>query len=295
MPLDTAALGESVGRRVQVLSRLPRRYQRPTSLISFLPAKAGAGATTLASCVGSAISKAHKTLLIDFDLTAGTAGFRHRANCSHSIADILDNVEHLDETVWAQMVSHCRSLHVLSGRLTREVEVSAAALDSLIEFLRTIYDVVIFDLSGNLEPYAVQIMRACSRVFLVTTQEVDCLHLGRQRAEALREAGLADRVEILMNRVHRSDYLGHTEVGDLLQFPVKAQFPNDYKSVQTSLREGTALNPSSALSTALQRFLPALLEEREAAAPRPRRFLEFVNLSIFSYKHQASLRSERWS
>ena len=86
LPLDPVALKEALGRRVKVLEKLPQRSRKPTSFISFLPAKPGAGTTTLACGLADVLSAQHKVLLCDFDLSTGMVGFRYRLEMSGAVA-----------------------------------------------------------------------------------------------------------------------------------------------------------------------------------------------------------------
>jgi len=292
LPLNPVALKEAVDRRVQVLSRLPLRYQRPTSFFSLLPAKAGAGASTLASCLAKLVSAEKKTLLFDLDLCAGTIGFHHQSPRQHSLPEILGHVAGLNEELWSQMISQAGKLHVLSSQTLRDARLDSDAFGQLLDFLRTIYDVVFFDMSGNLESYSLQAMHSSSQVLLVTTPEIESLHLGRFKAQELGEEGLGQRLGVLVNRVHRADMLGRKDIEDILKLPVKAEFPSDYRSVRASLNDGTPLRRDSALSKALARYVPVLFEEPQ---PKTKRFIEYVTLPFLAESRQLELRAERWN
>ena len=293
LPLDGFALRAAVDRRQKVLERMPRQFRHPTTFLSFLPAKAGAGASTIASAVARAVSANRKTLLVDFDLTSGTLGFRHRVEKKYSVAEVLD-MPNLDEELWAQIVSLSDELHIIPSGLMPSPKLQEEKLADWIEFLRGIYDVVIFDLSGSLESYAFGVMSACRSIFLVTTQEPECLHLGRSKVEALHRAGLREHAAVLINRAAKGHTLKRAEVGDLLGLPVKAEFPNDYKAVQEGILTGAPLPANSPLFKAIQLSIPALTDVPVLEPAKKHKFLEFSTLPVFSYWRRAELRSERW-
>lgn len=274
LPLDPSALSEAILRRRLVSNHLPRRFQKSTPFVSVLPAKPGSGASTLAAGLAHIASKQHKTLLFDLDLDSGTVGFRHNAGRFHALPDILAQAAHIDEKMWSQIITVSGDLHLIPIRMLRASHLDLAALDHLLDFLKTTYDLVIFDLSGSLQQHSWHVMNASSHVLMVSTSELDCLYVGRGKVEEIRDGGLGERLSILLNRTQKTNVLQRKDVEDLLRSPIKAEFPNDYKSVQESLKSGAALSPSSALSKALARYVDTLFENpRPVQAPK--RFIEY--------------------
>jgi len=292
LPLDTDTFLEAVERRLRVLEKLPGRSRTPTSFICFLPAKPGAGTSTLASGLADILAADHKTLLCDFDFTGSTVGFRYRLEKAYSLPEVSEGFEHIDEDYWTHIVSRSRNLDILPSSIQPGTTLRVDFLPAWFDFLRATYDTVIFDLSGHLEDFSLDIMRESRQTFLVTTQELECLHLGRAKADALRTFGLGEQTSILLNRFHKNHTLKAAEVEELLHFPVRAQFPNDYAAVQEAVRSGSALKRSSALAKALHSFAPFA----DAAPEKPaqaHKFLEFVNLPAFNYWRRLEMRSER--
>ncbi len=288
LPLDPVALKEAMGRRVRVLQKLPHHSRKPTSFISFLPAKAGAGTTTLACGLADVLSTTHKTLLCDFDLNTGTVGFRYRLERPHSLPEVADDFDHMDEHIWSQVVSHAGKLDVLPSSLRPGARLRADSLPRWFDLLRSNYDVVIFDLSGQMESYALEIMKVSRQIYLVTTQELESLHLGRMKAEVLRQADLHEQTSVLVNRVHKNLTLKRHDVEQLLKLSVKAEFPNDYQGIQEAIRTGTIIKKGTPLSKALTAFAPLMNDASERPA-KEHKFIEFVNLPVFSYWRRAEV------
>jgi MinD-like ATPase involved in chromosome partitioning or flagellar assembly len=293
LPLDAPALREAVGRRICVLEKLPTLLRKPTSFLSFLPAKAGVGATTIACGVADILATEYKTLLCDFDLATGTIGFRYRLERTHALPEIAEGFDTMDEQVWSQAVSRSRDLSILPSSLRPAIKIRPESLAHWFELLRANYDVVIFDLSGQMEDFSFEIMNASRQIFLVTTQEVECLHVGRKKSEVLREAGLDQQACALLNRYQKNHTLKSSDVQDVLQLNVRAQFPNDYNGVQNSIRTGTSIRQGSPLYKALTAFAPVTTDIPEPIT-RGHKFLEFVNLPVLNYWRRHESRSERW-
>lgn len=292
LPLNADALLEAVQRRIRVLEKLPGRLRTATSFVCFLPAKPGAGTSTLASGLADILASEHKTLLCDFDLTGGTLGFRYRLEKPYSLPEVSEGFDHIDEEYWTQIVSRSGNLDILPSAMRPGAMLRADFLPAWFDFLRATYDKVIFDLSGHLEDFSIQIMRECRQIFLVTTQELECLHVGRMKADALRTFGVSEHCSVLLNRFQRNHTLKAAEVEELLHLPVRAQFPNDYSAVQEAVRSGCPLKRSSTLAKTLQSFAPNADSSPEKPAPT-HKFLEFINLPAFNYWRRLEMRSER--
>lgn len=294
LPLDTVALKEALGRRVRVLEKLPHRSRKPTSFISFLPAKPGAGTTTLACGLADMLASQHKTLLCDFDLSTGTVGFRYRLERPHSLPEVVDDFDHMDEHLWSQIVSRSGDLDVLPSSLRPGAKLRSDLFPQWFDLLRATYDVVIFDLSGQMESYSFDIMKASRQIYLVTTQELECLHLGRMKAEALRNTGLDQQTSVLLNRCQKNHTLKRSEIEELLALTVKAEFPNDYQAIQDSIRAGAPIKRGTPLFKALSGFAQSANELAEPEQ-KQHKFIEFVNLPVFNYWRRPESRSERWT
>jgi Flp pilus assembly CpaE family ATPase len=294
LPLDGVQLKDAIARRIRVLEKLPHRLRKPTSFLSFLPAKTGAGTTTIACGLAHILSTDYKTLLCDFDLATGTIGFRHRLEGPHSLPEIAGGFENLDEHLWSQIVSRTGKLHILPSRLRPAARIRPDVLAQWFDLLRATYDVVIFDLSGQMEEYSFEIMNASRQIFLVTTQELECLHMGRAKTAVLRDAGLDQQACVLLNRFQKAHTLKRSDVEDLLELSVRAQFPNDYNGVQNAIRAGTQLKPGTALHRAIAAFAPFANNPSDRAVAT-HKFLEFVSLSALNYWRRPEARSERWT
>jgi len=294
LPLDAVALKEAVGRRVRVLEKLPSRLRKPTSFLSFLPAKTGVGTTTLACGLADILSSDYKTLLCDFDLATGMVGFRYRLENPHALPDVAAGFDDMDEHLWSQMISRSGDLHILPSRLQPTVKIRPDSLKHWFDLLRATYDVVIFDLSGQMEEYSFEIMNVSRQIFMVSTQELESLHMGRSKTVVLRQAGLDQHACVLLNRFQKNSILKPSDVEDLLELKVRAQFPNDYNAVQNSIRTGTRLKPGTALHKALTTFAPSASEATERPVAT-HKFLEFVNLPVLNYWRRPEARSERWT
>ena len=84
-------------------------------MYSFLPAKPGVGATTLAVNTAVALAKGDDTrvFLGDFDLNCGLIRFMLQLRNSYSVLDASQKAEQIDENLWPQLVTSFGTLDVM--------------------------------------------------------------------------------------------------------------------------------------------------------------------------------------
>jgi Flp pilus assembly CpaE family ATPase len=221
-----------------------------------------------------------RTLLTDFDLSSGMMRFLLKLENSYSIIDALHRYANMDEVAWAQLATSFGNLDVIhAGRIQPNLRVEPAQIRSLVEFIRRNYQVVCFDISGNLEKYSMELMRESRRVLLVCTQELSSLHLAREKMAFLREADLDGRVSVLLNRCYKRPLISKQQVEDLLGVPVMTMFPNDYHGVNHAMAAGTWINSDTQLGKAFEQFASELLEKPPASIVKDKKkFLEFFSV-----------------
>lgn len=247
-------------RAVQVISRVidrcaagPVDFDGMGRVYSFLPAKQGVGATTLA--VNSAIHfeklQNERAFLGDFDIQSGLIRFMLKLNCQASLQDAALKIMELDSRMWTNLISTRGSLDILhAGPHDPEVCVDPHQAHRLITFLRRNYRLICADLSGNLEKFSLEIMRESRRIYLVTTPELPILHLAAEKIALLKELDLGDRVSVLVNRVSRNCAVTEEMMTNILRRPVHMTFPNAYRTVHQSLTAGTPIGTGTDLGRA---------------------------------------------
>jgi Flp pilus assembly CpaE family ATPase len=163
-----------------------------------------------------------------------------------------------------------------AGRINPSYRIDAAQVANLVAFMRRSYQVLCFDLSGNLEKYSIELMQESKRILLVCTGEVPSLHLAREKLAFLRDMGLSGRVSVVLNRMRKNPLFSQTQVEELLGQPVTRVFANDYQAVNHAVEEGKLLDSSSALGQSFGEFAAQLMDQPEVKqAASKRRFLDF--------------------
>lgn len=160
-PFDQHDVMESVAHIRALLKRRPVSYESTNDIFSFLPSKAGAGCSTLVLNASAALARKPGTnvLLSDFDLNSGMMRFMMKLSNSYSVTDAIENSSRMDDQLWPQLVSKFEQLEVLNaGPLNPSYRIEPGQIQNLVAFMRRNYQVLCFDLSGNLERYAIELM-----------------------------------------------------------------------------------------------------------------------------------------
>ncbi len=284
-PVVMDELGRAVASTAAQLSRHPAPVVRQADLFAFLPAKPGVGSSTIAISTSCALAhELHiRTLLMDCDLAAGVTKFLLKLGQSSSVVNALERAENLDADMWSQMVGNWDGLDVLhAGELDPPATLTLASLDQVIGLARAQYDTICVDLASSMDPFSVQIMREARRILLVTTPELVPLHMAADRLGHLTELGLADRVNLLLNRKNPMRWgLPDSEVERLVGVRIAHRFANDYPVVQNAILEGTPVSHRSSLGHSIMELAHSLApnsSRHERAPLEHRKFLEFFNV-----------------
>jgi Flp pilus assembly CpaE family ATPase len=246
---------------------------RDQPFFTFLPAKAGCGATTAALHVADALANelGHPTLLVDADLRSGVVSVLLNVEPPRSVRDALANTADLQPSAWHDLVVRMEKLDVLAARPDQGGPLPLwTDYFKLMQFAGPRYQALVADLPELVNDATFELVRQSRRVFVVTTAELVALRLASQRLRELESRGVeAGRVSIVLNRWHKGD-LSVDEVAGILKKPVVAVLPNDYRSVQKAALAGGIVNPETPLGKSYVEFAGRLWEGRDAEPARPR-------------------------
>jgi pilus assembly protein CpaE len=282
-PFDRTSLVDSLRNAASVLERRPPGYEATTQIFSFLPSKAGVGTSTLALNVSQALSRRANTkvLLSDFDLNSGMVRFLLRLTNEYSVLDAVEHSASMDEHLWPQLVTSRENLDVLhAGRINPSLRIEPTQIRNLVQFMRRNYQALCFDLSGNLERYALEIMQESKRVLLVCTPEIPSLHLAREKMQYLRGLDLDTRVGVVLSRVTKKPVFTVKQVEEILGVPVITTIPNDYLGVNRATAEASVVKPTTDLGKRFENFANELVASRlPQSADSKKKFLEYFAVS----------------
>lgn len=275
--LSTPVRGEAVA---ELVSRIERR--RSTALaaegvassevFSFLPAKPGVGASTVAVNTSIAIAERVNSpvLLMDLDFSAGVVAFLFNIRAAFNAQDAIDRADILDEEMLTQLVTKEDNLHVLTAPDAPPASpLHFDHFNRLLQVARRQYRTVCLDLSGLLEEFSLGVLAESEKIYLVCTSETSVLHVTRRRLLKLTELGLRERAGIVLNRWDPHSELSASQIEKLLGAPVVATIANDYSRVQQAIKSGSHINPETRLGSDILRLAGSIGRFEVPAGPAP--------------------------
>jgi len=285
-PFDVATFLASVERVEEMLQKQPAVYDTTDTVVSFLPAKAGVGTSTIALNTSIALSKIvdNNVLLADLDLNSGLIGFMLKLDNVYTIYEAAQNADKLDEHLWPQLVASQESLDVLpAGRLDPQTRIEPSQIRTLLSFARRFYGAICVDLSGNMEKFSLEVMQESKRIFVVCTPEIPSLHLARQKFQLLSGMDLGERVAVLLNRSQRRPVITPAQIEQLLGVPVYMEFPNDYRGVHKALTTGREVDAQTELGKQFTQLSYEIMEKSPPMRPSSKKkFLEYFSVPRYS-------------
>ncbi|MCS7042403.1 MAG: AAA family ATPase [Bryobacteraceae bacterium] len=218
-------------------------------VICFMPVKGGCGASTLAFNVASHMKKLHpgRIVLADLDPLTGTVAFLAKTKQTYSFLDALTRATEIDEDVWRGLVTSRNGLDVLAAP-----EQPAHGLDessnpaALIDFMRSIYDLILLDAGGALGAWNIGLARLCDELVLVTTNELPALHAA-QRVLSIFDRHRVEfgKIRLVVNRFRREIGLQKEIIEAALHMEVFHVIPYSLEDLQRALVEGRPVPAST--------------------------------------------------
>src|SRR5580692_3081082 len=248
LPFDRQTLADTLERIKDAVLARPPAIQATNQVYSFLPSKAGVGASTIAMNTAVAMSRVpdSSVLLSDFDLNSGMVRFLLKLDSAYCVTDAAEHALEMDESLWPTMVSTVDKLDVLhAGKLNPDLRIEPTQIRHLMEFMRRNYSALCFDMSGNLERYSLEIMHESKRIFLVCTPEIPSLHLAREKYLYLKQLDLGSRVGVLLTRYQKRALMTPEQIQEILGLPIQMTFTNDYQGVHRAMTAGRWMDPTS--------------------------------------------------
>lgn len=243
-------------------------------LLCVVPAKGACGATTIACNIAPQMARASgkKVLLCDLDPLTGTVSFQLKLKSMYSFLDAISRIQGMDADIWNGMVLNTRGIDVL---LAPEKPVHGAEelreTGAMLEFARTLYDLVLLDTNGPYGQWNVALARQCDELLLITTNELPSLQ-ATQRALAYLDRNRVDRakIKVVVNRYNKDIGLSREVIEAALHCDVTHLLTSDYDAVQRSLVDGKLVPPTCELGRGFQQLTARLLGKPiEEPKPKP--------------------------
>ena len=254
---------------------------RAGQITVFLPARPGAGATTLAIHTAAAVARLseEKTLLVDFDFRLGITSFLLKLPGQHSVLDALSLERDMDRDHWSNLINRVGTLDVLgSAPLALRRSDPEEGTGLLLEFARSMYRHVCVDLPGEMREYELEALRRAQECLLVCTPDVVSMHMAKAKADMLRQLKVDGKTCVILNRAG-GVFMPVKEIEEILQLPVRFTVPNAEKEVNLATENAAILTARSAVVTQIENIARHIAPPPASSAEpqKARRFLDFFS------------------
>lgn len=265
---DHIPLQEALGRFLSSRARSINSAGR-ARVLTFMNAKGGSGATTLAVNTALALQQEHgATLLVDFGIL-GHAALHLNVRPVFGLFDALQNLHRMDAALLKGFITVARrDLHLLAGMSqVAGLAPTASELARLFDLLVSHYQYVVVDCSSRMDEISHMIAGLSHEVLLVSQTDVAALWSTNRMRAWLDETGSDGKIRAVLNRYKKIAGFDEDDVQKATNCKVAWKVPNSYHPVASAIDRGEPLiMHDSDLSRSIRGMAAMLANHEESAA-----------------------------
>lgn len=238
-----------------------------SQVITIFGAKGGLGKTTLATNLAVKLAeKRKKVALIDLDLQFGDVHIFLDIEPTDTISELVQEYTAPNiDLVRSYMAVHCSGVHVLCAPKSPEYAelISPEKVKSILSLLRTYYDYVIIDTPPSFSDVTITAIEASSVILFVSGLDISVLKNSKVSISVLESLQQMDKIRLIINRAVEMSSISLQDVSKLIDCPIWAKIPSDYKVAVTALNRGIPFvvgAPNSELSRSVTAIAELLLK-----------------------------------
>lgn len=161
-------------------------------IVSFVGARGGVGASTIAHNVGWTIAERMRinTTIVDLDLPFGTAGLDFNEEAGQGVADALSAPERLDDVLLDRLLlktGEHLSLFTAPALLDRHYEADTPAYEAVLDSVRQVSPCVIVDVPHLWTPWVKQTLLSSDEIIIVAVPDLASLRNTKAMVELLKQ------------------------------------------------------------------------------------------------------------
>jgi pilus assembly protein CpaE len=241
--LDQATLTDAL---VEALDRFSVSRSRNRSrngkarTFTVINAKGGAGATTLAVNLATALQQNHgQTVLVDF-APLGHAALHLNARASFGILDALQNLHRMDETLLESLVTTTTNgLHLLAGPPEPNTTTATASeVTRLFDLLVSHYRYVVVDCSGRLDSTTRLLADLSNSVLIVVQTDIVSLWSAARIRTFLEGDAKGKVLRLVLNRYKKILGFAEADIEKATGCQLFWKLPNSYQEIAPAIDKG---------------------------------------------------------
>ena len=252
-PLNEADVRAAFSRSVESGARPAQAAsgpQRKGQIVNVFGGKGGVGTTTIAVNLADCMARLDSppaVALIDMNRLFGEVPLFLGMDHVFSWVDVSKNIARLDATYLSGILYRHRSgLRVLPSpdRMDDEFTVTPQIIETLLRFMRTMFDYVIIDSGQSVDDISKMILRLSDRVLLVSVLSLPCLINVKKILNTFRNLGYPPEpsVEVVVNRFERRSIISLKEAEESIGKKAFWIVPNDFQLSMNAVNQGKPLS-----------------------------------------------------
>jgi Flp pilus assembly CpaE family ATPase len=209
-----------------------------------------------------------KVLVIEADQHSGCFGVSLQIEPKHSVVEVLEGSEELREDHWSRSVTNAHGVDwLLTARGKQARRIAPWEYQRLLTFVGPLYDTVIVDLPEVINEATETVVRRASKVFVVSTPEVQALYLARRRMQDLKSRDVAEECrKVVLNRFSEGER-SIQEYEDVLGHSVSLTIGSDYAETQKAATDGGLVSWDSDLGRSYYGIAKEIAQSDAAEEP----------------------------
>ncbi len=241
-----------------------------SKVITVFGAKGGLGKTTLAVNLAVKLAESRKKVaLVDLDLQFGDVNVYLDIDPVDTIFELAQELTAPNiDMLRGYMTTHSSGVSVLCAPKSPEYAelVTPDKVQSILSLLRTYYDYVIIDTPPTFNDVTITALEASSSILFVTGLDISILKNSKLSITILNSLQQTEKIKLIVNRAVNIGSITLDDIQKLIDCPIWAKIPSDYKVAVTALNLGVPFvtgAPKTELSQAVSSVAALLLEGTE--------------------------------
>ncbi len=237
-------------------------------ITAFFGTKGGIGKTTLSINFAVALKQrgAKRVALLDSDFALGTVGVCLDLAPTHTISDLIDHFDSMDEDLLKQvMVPHSSGVQVLQCPASPEESevISADHVRRILRLMSSGYDHVVVDCDANYDERILVILEMADNVVFIITPEIHVIKNCASFFNLVRRMKIdPEKFQILLNRAGSNPVLKTSDLEEAIKHRINFEVRSDGRALLRSANHGVPIvmdQPNHPISVQMKSIADAFL------------------------------------
>jgi septum site-determining protein MinD len=230
-------------------------------VIGIISLKGGVGKTSSVICLGDAISKfGKKVLLIDGNTSSSGLGiYLNIIDSKVTLNDVLNNKKDIEEAI-----INMDNFDIITSKFYTKDSVNSLKLKDKIKKLKKKYDYIIIDSAPSLNEETLAVMLASDKVIMITTPDLPTLGATIKSIKLAKQRGISIN-GIILNKVYRKKFeLSLKDIQNSSGVPILAVIPHDVNFLKavSQFRSYVSIKPSLEGSEEFKKIAATIMGEK---------------------------------